>query len=279
MAFSYLRPANLNEALAAIGNGAQPIAGGTILAPILMTLGAGDLSAIVDVRRLPELNLIQHEAGLLRIGAAVSLARIALVPGITSLDSALQKAARAVGNPNVRNAGTIGGNLVSSASDAALKPALLVLDAKVICQSAGRVRECPIDEFLKDGLSKELLVEVHVPLEQGRRSGFLKYGWRRATARSILNVAASLRMEDSKILEPRLSVGGITCAPARLPRTEQVLRSAYPSASWLQQVTEAAGSEPVFKPAPIAPEGFLPDSYLRRLLQEGFRVLLTELLQ
>lgn len=271
MAARYIRPENLGQAIDAVGQGAQPIAGGTILAPKLATLNAGEISALVDVGRLPELMGLQSVGGSLRIGASVTLAQIALSPAWPPRDSAVRLAAGFVGNPLVRNSGTIGGNICGNAREADLKPALLVMDALVVCESPGMQRRSPIAEFLLRSHSNELVVELHIPLAQDRRSSFVKYGWRRATSRSLVNLAASVRLDGSRILEARLSVGGVACMPHRLLTTEELLRRSYPSTGWLQEAVQQAQLESIFEPASIAPE-----SYFRKLVGEGCRTLLTE---
>jgi carbon-monoxide dehydrogenase medium subunit len=272
MAARYIRPANLGQAIDAIGQGAQPIAGGTILAPKLATLNAGDISSLVDVGRLPELTVLNQDVGSLRIGASVTLARIALSPAWPPRNSALKLAAGMVGNPLVRNSGTIGGNISSNALEADLKPALLVMDAFVVCKSPGTEYPRPIAEFLLGTHSKELVVELHIPLVQDRRSSFVKYGWRRATSRSLVNLAASVRLEGSRMVEARLSVGGVACMPHRLLTTEELLCHSYPSTGWLQEAVQHAQRESIFEPTSIALE-----SYFRKLVGEGCRTLLTEL--
>src|SRR5207244_5660515 len=99
------------------------------------TLNAGEISSVVDVGRLPELTGLQSVAGTLRIGASVTLAQIAFSPAWPARNSALRLAAGMVGNPLVRNAGTIGGNICGNAREADLKPALLAMDAFVVCKS------------------------------------------------------------------------------------------------------------------------------------------------
>jgi CO/xanthine dehydrogenase FAD-binding subunit len=272
MAARYIRPESLGQAIDAVGQGAQPIAGGTILAPKLATLNAGEISSLVDVGRLPELMSLQSVDGSLRIGASVTLAQIALSPAWSQRNSALKLAAGMVGNPLVRNSGTIGGNICSSAQEADLKPALLVMDAFVFCKSPGMEHRRPIAEVLQGSHSNELVVELHIPLVPDRRSSFVKYGWRRATSRSIVNLAASVRLDGSRMVEARLSVGGVACMPHRLLTTEELLCHAYPSTGWLQEAVRQAQQESTFEPTSIAPE-----SYFKKLAGEGCRTLLTEL--
>jgi len=172
----------------------------------------------------------------------------------------------------VRNSGTIGGNICGNAREADLKPALLAMDAFVVCESPGMEYRRPIAEFLLRPHSNELVVELHIPLPQDRRSSFVKYGWRRATSRSLVSMAASLRLEGSRILEARLSVGGVACMPRRLLATEELLCHSYPSTGWLHEAVQQAQLEAIFEPTSIAPE-----SYFKKLVGEGSRTLLTEL--
>jgi len=88
---------------------------------------------LVDIGRLKELARIWSDDTALYLGATSSLARIAVDAAIRSNFQALAEAAAAVGNPQVRRAATIGGNVALGSATADLVPALLVLDAQVIC--------------------------------------------------------------------------------------------------------------------------------------------------
>jgi xanthine dehydrogenase YagS FAD-binding subunit len=107
--FGYVRPADAGEASARLRDGARPMGGGTDLLP---QLDRGILPAdeVVDLRALG-LSGIEHAGGGLRIGATTSVADVERDPGIGARFAGLREAAAAVGSPQLREMGTVGGNL------------------------------------------------------------------------------------------------------------------------------------------------------------------------
>ena len=109
-AFSLLRPSSLEEASAALGNGARPLAGGTDLVPLVRD-GLAPADALVDVRRLLPRGIEpgdESQPGGVRVGAGTPLAEIERSPDVPD---ALREACRLAASPQLRNMGTIGGNL------------------------------------------------------------------------------------------------------------------------------------------------------------------------
>ncbi|WP_219672130.1 FAD binding domain-containing protein, partial [Streptomyces bambusae] len=112
----YVRPAGLGEALALLRGtpGARLLAGGQSLLPELRA-GRDRARLLVDIRRLAELRgITRTDAGALRIGAATTLAELAAHPLVLAAAPELAAAARANGDPQVRNLGTAGGNLAAA---------------------------------------------------------------------------------------------------------------------------------------------------------------------
>ncbi len=111
--FDYIDAATLDEAVAALGTpGAQIIAGGTDILGVLKDEILPDYpSTLVDLRTIPRLDYIQESDGFLRIGALTRIADIASHDVIGSRYPALSRAARLVGSPQIREMGTIGGNI------------------------------------------------------------------------------------------------------------------------------------------------------------------------
>src|SRR5438876_6837720 len=106
----YVRPTTIGEAASAIAAGGLPLAGGTVVVPILaLSGGVGD--TVVDLGHIAELREIADDGVHLRCGAMVSLARIGASPELRKKYTGLAQAAAAVGNPQVRRAATIGGNV------------------------------------------------------------------------------------------------------------------------------------------------------------------------
>jgi CO/xanthine dehydrogenase FAD-binding subunit len=107
--FDYVRPADAAEASARLRDGARAMGGGT---DVLTQLDRGILPAdeVVDLRALG-LSGIAHDGGGLRIGATTSVAEVERDPGIGERFAGLRQAAAAVGSPQLREMGTVGGNL------------------------------------------------------------------------------------------------------------------------------------------------------------------------
>ena len=248
----YLRPNDLDEALAAIDEGGLPLAGGSVLVPLI---ARGDLtpSAVVDVSRLAPLGEIRDEDGELAIGAAVTLEAVARLPAAG--EAALPEAAAGVGNPLVRRVGTVGGNLASGLPTADLVPALLVLDAETTWAGSEPAR---------------LLTTVTIRRDPGRCSGFAKFAWREATGAAVASVAFAGVSRDGAVAEPRVAVGGLV-APCRLERAEAALTDRPWSERAIDEAATAAARE-------SAERSGLPADDLRpRLVALGLRRLLHRL--
>jgi CO/xanthine dehydrogenase FAD-binding subunit len=234
----YLRPTDLDEAVAAIAAGGIPLAGGSVLVP-LIARGALSPDAIVDVSRLAPLNELRDEDGELTVGAAVTLEALARAP--TPGAAALAEAAAAVGNPLVRRVGTVGGNVGSGLPTADLAPALLVLDAMVTWAGSAEDR-APVSHALSGAESARFFDTVRIRRDPDRRSGFVKFAWREATGAAVVSVAFAAGRADGAVASPRLAVGGLV-APCRLDRAEAALEGGPWSGPAVDEAADAAAEE------------------------------------
>ena len=218
---SVLVPASLDDALAQLA--ADPslhvLAGGTDLM-VEVNMGHRRPPGILAVDRLAELRGWRHDeaAGTVRMGAGLTYAQMA-GPAFAALVPALTEAARTVGSPQIRNAGTIGGNLGTASPAGDGLPVLSALDATVeLASSAGR-RTLSIHDYLL-GVKRtarrpdELITAVTVPVLRGWQ-GYAKVGVRNAMV--IATVSASLAV-DTVGRTVRLSMGAV--APTVLRATE-----------------------------------------------------------
>jgi CO/xanthine dehydrogenase FAD-binding subunit len=224
----YARPDTLADATRLMAGGAwRVLAGGTDLYP-----GAGrKLSGpILDVTAIAGLSAI--EAGQdLRIGAAVPWSVIAaanLPPALR----ALQQAALQVGGRQVRNAGTIGGNICNASPAADGVPPLLAVGAEVELVSVSGTRRLALSDFIigprrTDLRPGEILTAV-VITEAGLlgRSAFLKLGARSHLVIAIAMVAARLVVEDGRVAEAAVAVGSCSAVAVRLAAVEAALLGA-----------------------------------------------------
>jgi CO/xanthine dehydrogenase FAD-binding subunit len=219
----FLQPGSLADALALKAEfpAAAPIAGGTDVM-VEINFDAKRPDALLDLTRITELATWSRTGdGLLRIGAGVTYAR--LISELGSLLPGLAMAARTVGSPQIRNRGTIGGNLGSASPAGDCHPVLLAAGAVVEIASVRGTRLVPAAEFFtgpkRNALAPdELITAVLVPTAPGPQQ-FAKIGTRNAMVIAVCAFALELR--------PGLAVGtGIGSAgptPLRAPDAEEFL--------------------------------------------------------
>lgn len=188
-----LTPTRLDDALAAVA--ADPsltvIAGGTDL---MVTINAGRTrpAGILSLRRLDELRTWRRDGDDLVIGAGTTYTAL-LDPALAVLAPALAQAARTVGSPQIRNTGTIGGNLATASPAGDTLPVLAALDARIELASALGRRTLPIDRFLQGPkqtalASDELVISVRIPVADGPQE-YLKIGVRNAMVIAVASCA------------------------------------------------------------------------------------------
>ena len=220
-----LRPRTLAEAFAmkAEHPEAVPIAGGTDVM-VLMNADLLRPEVILDVSRLPELGAWRREGDELFVGAGVTYARILReLPEMR----ALAQASRAVGSPQIRNRGTVGGNLGTASPAGDSLPVLAVHDAQVVLASAERERVVPWDAFLL-GVKRtalepdELIVGARWRVLRGPQS-FAKVGTRNAMVISVASLCLAL---DPDTRTARVAMGSVAPTVIRATEAEGFLAEA-----------------------------------------------------
>jgi CO/xanthine dehydrogenase FAD-binding subunit len=221
-----LLPATLAEALEqrAASPGALPIAGGT---DVMVEMNAGHLrpETVIDVSRLPELGTWSLDGEVLTLGAGVTYARILReLPEMR----ALAQASRSVGSPQIRNRGTVGGNLGTGSPAGDSLPVLAVHDAEILVRSAGRgERAVPWRDFLvgekRTALEPdELIVGARWRVLRGPQS-FGKVGTRNAMVISVASLCFAL---DEETRTARVALGSVAPTVVRAPEAEAFLADA-----------------------------------------------------
>lgn len=176
--FDYHRPGTLQEAIGLLsryGAEAKLLAGGMSLLPALK-LRLGSYAHLVDINRIPGLEYIKEEGGVLRIGAGTRQATLERSELIKSKYPVLGDAVPMIADPLVRNRATIGGNLANGdpANDG---PAIAIaLGAELVARGKGGERAIPANRFYKslyttDLKSDEILVEIRIPVPPARSGG------------------------------------------------------------------------------------------------------------
>jgi carbon-monoxide dehydrogenase medium subunit len=226
--FEYSAPASLNEALGLLGDGeAKALAGGMSLIPLMkLRLAAPD--RVVDLGRIPGLNYIKEDNGVLRIGATTTHYDVESSPLVRASCPLLAEAASNIGDIQVRNRGTIGGS-VAHADPAADYPAsLLALEARVVLVTAKSQRELPIADFFVDTFTTalepgELVREVIVPLEDKSAGTSYQKVVQPASGFAIVGIAARVRKSGGRVTFARIGVTGLAGKPYRAINVEKAL--------------------------------------------------------
>jgi len=192
----FLQPSSLADAIAARAEfpGAMPIAGGTDVM-VEINFDTRRPEALLDLNRVSELTTWQLSDGTVRLGAGVTYTR--LIAELGGLLPGLAMAARTVGSPQIRNRGTIGGNLGAASPAGDCHPVLLAAGASVEAASVRGSRMIPVAGFFTGPkrsvlAADELITSVLVPAAAGPQQ-FAKIGTRNAMVIAVCAFALELR--------------------------------------------------------------------------------------
>jgi len=248
----YFSPGSVNEALEILKNQkgeAQIIAGGTDLV-IDVKQGKKDINCVVDINEIQELKKIEQDNDEIVIGGAVTHAQVESSVLVQDSAAALSKAASEVGSPQIRNSGTVAGNIVSAqpAADAAV--ALFALDAKVEIASQKGTRVIAIDELYEGvGISKinsssEVITAIRVKNNgSGYGSAFVRFAQRKALALPMLNAAVSVQIKGGKFVDARIAIGPVAKTPFMAKNAEKILIGAKVEKTVIDSAAAAASDE------------------------------------
>jgi CO/xanthine dehydrogenase FAD-binding subunit len=245
--FDYKIPKTIEEAIELLWKAegrAKTVAGGTDL---VIGLRNGDHTpqSIIDITRIEELRRIEEKNGTVSIGAAATHSEISSSNLVKKYAKVLSDAASEIGSPQIRNLGTIGGNIINASPAADTIPPLMVLNAIGRVVSKEGERQVPLYQLFKSPYETslnphELLVQVTFQkLPSDMRSSFMRLARRDAMAIARMNVAIVLQMEKRKnrIEDIRISVGSVTPTPQRMSEAESFLIGKSPDEEFLQKAS------------------------------------------
>jgi CO/xanthine dehydrogenase FAD-binding subunit len=227
---SYVRPRGLEEALEILTQRmgeVRGIAGGT---DVLVKAKDGQVgrATLFDLTAIPDLRGIREEGDSLWIGAASTHTEMMESALVARHLPALPPACAVIGGPQIRNRGTLGGNLANASPAADTVPALYAADAVVETVSVSARREVPIADFFLGPRQTvlapdELILGVRVPRRAGVRGTFLRLGQRQAQAISKVSVAIGMTFRDGRPDWVRVALGSVGPTVIRALRAEQAL--------------------------------------------------------
>ena len=206
--------------------GALPIAGGTDVM-VEINFDTRRPPALLDLTRIGELTEWSRDGAWLRIGAGVSYAR--LISELGGLLPGLSLAARTVGSPQIRNRGTIGGNLGAASPAGDCHPVLLAADARIEAASLAGTRIIAAADFFlgpkRNALNPdELITSVLIPVRPGPQQ-FAKVGTRNAMVIAVCAFALELRPADRSV---GTGIGSAGPTPLRAVEAERFLGPLLP---------------------------------------------------
>ena len=250
----YIRPRSLDEALDIISNNNNEeyrvYAGGTDLIPKLKARAIDEPEAIVDLKGIPDLDYIDYdERHGLRIGALATIRSVETSQMVRKKYPLLFEAANSIASIQVRNRGTVAGNICNAVPSADSAPALLVLKAKLLCVSKQGERTLMIDEFFK-GPNKtalypsELLKEIRIPpLPEKSPGTFIKLSTRSRMDLAVVNVAVQSSIEKGRFKNIHIGLGAVAPTPIRAIKAEEALEGVKTDDKAILNAAKTAASE------------------------------------
>ena len=204
---------------------------------------------LVDVKDAEDLRFIKEDGDNIRIGAVTRLSEILQSSLIRKQAPVLAEAVREMASLQIRNTGTIGGNLCMASPAADTAPPLLVLDAKVRIKGIGRDVLVPLTKFfLGPGKTiignRELLTEIEFPtMKPDGKSSWMKVGRRNAFTLSVVSVATWAKVEGGIFSDLRIALGAVAPTPTRAVKAEHYLIGRETSEVVIRTGAEIAASE------------------------------------
>jgi len=242
---------SLSEAcklLAKYGPRAKAIAGGTdLLVDLKEHLVA--VEHLVSLSEIPEADAITFAKGKLSIGALATLSSVASNPFIQKHFPALSDTALSMATPQIRNTGTIGGNIASAVPSADIPPALMCADAHIITISTKGKKNIPIRNFFagvrktvleKDGLIKT--IEIDIP-KSNMGVSYQKFALREAAALAVVGVAAMIETERNIIKDVCIVLGAVAPTPVIAHQACKFLNGKEPTTANFNQAGVIACDE------------------------------------
>lgn len=249
----YFRPQTLGEALALMQQHAgciRPYAGGTDLM-VQLREGAKrhrDIAYMLDLGALAELKDILVNEKIISIGAMASHTQVTNSPDIQKHAAFLSRACATVGSPQIRNMGTVGGNICNGSPAADSLSPLVALNARLVIAGQGGERRALVKDIYA-GAGKVTLEagEIATRIEFDRidayANAFIKLGRRKALAISRMNAAAAMDLSGNTIHDARVVPGCVFSVPDRLTEVEQYIEGKKPSHQLFEECGKMASAE------------------------------------
>jgi CO/xanthine dehydrogenase FAD-binding subunit len=278
---SYKVPKSLDEAAEILRAGNVTLfAGGTDVMPQTRAGKVKFQPVLMNLRRVPELQGIAEEGGVVRLGALVTITEMLESPLMRERLNLLWQSCDHFASDQIRNAATVGGNVCNASPAGDTLVPLLALNARAVLAAkpngALQFRRVPLTEFfLGPGRTcrapAELLAAVEVPLPPAGFAGeFYKHGTRPGLDIAAIAIALGARRDGKVLRDVRVAFGSVAPTPIRAPRTEAALEGRTADAATLETAARTALEEV----HPIS-DVRATDWYRRELIRNMLKRVLT----
>jgi CO/xanthine dehydrogenase FAD-binding subunit len=247
----YDYPASLKDAVGQLGGGSiRLLAGGTDLIPQLRE-GRRAASRVVNLKRIPELNVIERRGdGGWRIGAAVTIGKLAQNVAFASEHAALLASAKLIGSLQIQNRASLGGNVCNAAPSADAVPLLYCLDAAAEIAGPSGVRTIPVASVaiapgrtsLADG---EILVALVLPAVRPRTAAaYQRFTPRREMDIAIAGAGAWIELDaGGAIIDAKITLASVAPTPLVATQAQLLLIGSKPSLALFTEAASVAAQE------------------------------------
>ena len=247
--FAYYRAGSLAEAgqLLQQHPGAKLLAGGHSLIPLLK-LRLATPAALIDIGRLDELKGISVTDGRVRIGALTTHAELAASSELAERCPALGEAAGLIGDPAVRNRGTIGGNVAHADPASDLPTVLRALDATIAVTVDDGERSIPAADFFEGMMETalgdhDIVTAIEVPAAgAGQGQAYVKFS-HPASRYAVVGAAAAVTLVGGTVGVVAVALGGLVPAARRAASVEEALAGQAPTADAIAAAAVAVSAD------------------------------------
>ncbi|MBC7378166.1 MAG: xanthine dehydrogenase family protein subunit M [Burkholderiaceae bacterium] len=245
-AFTYHRPASLDEALALLhefGAQARLLAGGQSLGPML-NLRFARPAHVIDLNDLTEFAYVRDAGDSVEVGGLTRHYQLADSAYLHAHCPLLAQAAKTIGHYAIRQRGTLGGSLANADPVAQLALVAVALDARITLVRQGGRREVAAHDFFQAAMTtalapQELLLSVRFPrFRAGEVSAYRMFN-RRHGDYAVVGVAATLAVDGGQVQRLRLALSGIGAVPQRLDAVTRSFEGRQADAVWAHEVAAA----------------------------------------
>jgi carbon-monoxide dehydrogenase medium subunit len=224
VAFDYQRATSVDDAIAKLAAGGKAIAGGHSLVP-LMKLRLSEPGSLIDISKIPGLSGIRENGGKIEIGATTVHTDIATSKLLRDKCPMIAEAAAEIGDPQVRNRGTIGGSIAHADPAADFPAVVLALDADIAIKGKNGARTVKAAAFFRgfydvDLTPGELITSIQ--FEPIKSAAYVKLH-QKASHYAIVGAAVALRVKGGAIESARVALTGATTHAIRLAGVENAL--------------------------------------------------------